>query len=194
MSDAADTSNLVAPRGCVKIDGGQIREALDAGVQLAQSNGLDSPSIQDAVWELIREAVATLKSLPDRERQWLSSVSRSAWPDIPQPIRDQIAMFNARVEHNKENSGDKIDIYDRTVMRHVASAQALDRMLLVLDWLRLARTKNTKRDRQIVLALAGGMPPGRARRRFMPHASSAQAVRHVRSRVLRQIEDKLSSR
>lgn len=114
MSDAADTSNLVAPRGCVKIDGGQIREALDAGVQLARSNGLDSPSIQDAVWELIREAVATLKSLPDRERQWLSSVSRSAWPDIPQPIRDQIAMFNARVEHNKENPGDKIDIYDRT--------------------------------------------------------------------------------
>ncbi|MBB4267718.1 hypothetical protein [Roseospira visakhapatnamensis] len=53
-----------------------------AGASLARDHGMSDPCPETIAWELLIEAADTLKCLPDRERGWLASCDRSAWPPV----------------------------------------------------------------------------------------------------------------
>ena len=55
-----------------------IKSLFEAGRRLAGGNhGTSTPSHEEIVWELLLEAFATLKTLPDPERRFLRSGTRS---------------------------------------------------------------------------------------------------------------------
>jgi hypothetical protein len=55
---------------------------VDHGAALARFNGVTNPTPEDGAWELLIEAADTLRRLPDRERAWLVSAERCAWPPM----------------------------------------------------------------------------------------------------------------
>ncbi len=59
-----------------------LADLMAAGTALARDHGVADPGLEAVAWELLLEAADTLKRLPDRERGWLATCDRSAWPSV----------------------------------------------------------------------------------------------------------------
>jgi len=142
------------------------------------------------VWRLLQDAVDTLSRLPDRERVWLSSAERAAWPQVIHTPQEHYEAELQRIVELKEEP-------EKTKLRRLAVTDptAINRMLVALDWLRFVTAynfKNIKRDKKIVLALASGQSESYVARWIMG-ARTPQAAHHVKNKVVGQIALALKS-
>jgi hypothetical protein len=127
--------------------------AVAHGLKLAAAGGKAAPGLRDAAWELLLEAGDTLKRLPDRERGWLTAAARAHWPGS---LSDAVGQTAAA---------------DTTRLRlGPASAEAIDHLDTVLNWLPLAAGRNPKRPNHanrevgVLFGLACGLRVARLQR------------------------------
>lgn len=130
------------------------RSMINHGLELAAKAGHPDPRLGDAVWELILEAMETLRRLPDREIGWLKSAERSHMPDM---IRKLVEEFGAEVEHIAMGEGPR----ETVVHPGPPSKGAIDRAEIVLnDWYQLGgSSRKARRNAQTLYLLAAGVPP-----------------------------------
>lgn len=149
-----------------------LQAMIDTGYDLAMENGSPDPTLHDAVWELMVEAADTSRRLPDRERGWLLSCERCAWPETVRTIVEEFAKAVSRG-----------GIWEAmTVHRGPPSAAAIDRMDEVLGWLNAVESKNRKRDLKVLYALSAGVPVRKVRALY--GGLGRQTVYDIRARGL----------
>jgi hypothetical protein len=155
----------------------ETRKAIDWGIHKIWEK--DDPSLRDVIWFCLQDAVSTMKRWPDRERGWLASADRSQWPEIVHSIQE---LYEAELQRlidakmsKEEAPPPRLTITDPT---------AKNRALTVLGWLRFVQGKNVRRDRQVVLALAGGASLKSIRHQLMTRVDTDRAVYMVRDKVL----------
>ena len=153
------------------------RSALVHGRVLAKSAGCDAPSLRDALWELLMEAADTLSRLPNRERGWLTAASRAHWPDFVRQYDDSLR-------------GGQAATGTTTLRRSPASAEAIDRMDIVLAWLPLAGGRNPRRDLAVLFGLACGAKVAVLRRRF---GCGRRTIYDIRDRALKRLSVRISA-
>ena len=151
----------------------RIEAAVAEGLQLARQAGRESPTLRDAVWELLLEAADTLRRLPNRERGWLTAAARAHWPDY---VRNTAEEFAGAVGAER---GGPVRLRPTP-----ASAAAIDRMDTVLLWLPRAGGANPRRDVAILFGLACGLRVAALRQRF---GCGRRTVYDVRDRGLARI-------
>lgn len=161
------------------------RRALQQGVELLASEGLSSPTLRAVIWRLTEEAVETLARLPDREQSWLYANQRSIWPELARPREDcrkiewEIAMEQLAGVRGRDSSASMPRFA-------ISDPSAIDRMLVVLGWMRYFRSKNMRRDRIVFLELASKTPPRFIKRHFWFGCSDG-TLRAVKERGLQHI-------
>lgn len=154
------------------------QRALEHGYRLAVENGIKQPEMADAVWELMIEAAATLRRLPDRESGWLRAADRSHWPEIVRRIAEQYEIAVERVK-------DGMDPYDAPRARVRPDLQQIDRMDVVFGWMSAMGAPGRKRrDIQVVFDLANGVPVRIIR---MRHRCGRSTVYDIRNRGIEKI-------
>ncbi|NIA70233.1 hypothetical protein HBA54_16625 [Pelagibius litoralis] len=134
------------------------------GYKLAEEAGRDQPSLKDAIWELLMEAADTLKRLPNRERGWLTATSRAHWPEV---VRDF------------DTGGSRSRVV--RLRRAPASAEAIDRMDEVLQWLVHAGGAKPQRDVGVLFGLACGLKVMSLKQRY---GCGRRTVYDIRDRSL----------
>lgn len=103
--------------------------------------------LRQAAERLVKRAILTLASVPDRERGWLASPKSS----LPEPVREAVESFG----------------WQRARARFAPTPTDLDRYLDVLAWLSwLGRQNDGKRNVQIITARAFGSPLWKLAQRF----------------------------
>jgi hypothetical protein len=163
--------------------------------RLLSERGLTHPTKQARIWWLMEDATETWRRLPDRERSW--HILRVMWPEVAREREECRA-----VEYERQNNINKgTDEYGK---RHKANFEAytprfaivdptaMDRAEIVYKWFRFVRAKNRHRDTAAFIALAGG-DGSRAAAREMGGRVTDYAVRRVKLKILRQIEEALST-
>lgn len=155
---------------------GRHRDVLLVGLRMCAEAGKAEPTVADAVWELLIEAADTLKRLPDRERRWLASGTRSSWP---RAIREYGEAFAAAVA-----SGGRWEPMSAGLAP--PSAGAIGRLETVMEWLIGASRRSPPRETNVAFALAAGVPVPAIRRRF---GIARRTVYALRDRGLRRIRD-----
>lgn len=149
-------------------------------VELEHGRRTISEALKLVVWKLLENAADTLARLPDRERVWLTSCDRAGWPEVVHSAQE---LYEANLQR-------LVDLREQTETRlprqAVTDPTAIPRMLTVLDWLQFVRGRRVKRDKMIVLAMAGGMSQNYAARRFMGD-KTGQAAYMVKQKVVAQI-------
>ena len=170
-------------RGALMAD---LVEIVAHGHRLARENGCEGPRLRDAVWELLIEAFATLKTLPDRERGWLLSCERSHHPGVVVE-NAELAQWEATLD--ALSLGEKIKLLGPVKLR--ALKLAVDRMDEVLMWPSMIRTKNRRRDVKVLVYLAGGVKVAQVRRIF---GLKRRNVYDIRDRGLAHIVVMVSER
>lgn len=140
--------------------------------------------LRDAVWRLLQDAADTLARLPDRERGWLLSADRAAWPEVWHSAQERYEAELQRLQDGKMSK-------EETPLRRgaITDPTAIPRMLTVLGWLQYVRARTPireKRDKLVVLAMAQGQTM-RSIRRLMLGDKSDGAARMVKQKVLGQI-------
>ncbi len=149
------------------------RDLLRHGLRLARARGLAEPGPREAVWELLVEAAETLARLPDRERRWLTSGTRSSHPDV---VHDLVEVFAAAVGRGG---------WDRTRVRPAPpSPGAISRLDRVLTWPAALTGRQRARDLRVLFALAAGVPVRVIRARL---GCGRQTVYDIRKRALDDI-------
>lgn len=167
---SAEANVLSAPRACGR-SMLRARLALKHGLRLAEEAGRAQPSLKDAVWELLMEAADTLKRLPNRERGWLTATSRAHWPAI---VRDVEESFNGAAGKGPRDSTVRYN-------RAPATADAIDRMDVVLVWLVHAGGRKPQRDVAVLFGLACGIKVATLRGRF---GCGRRTIYDIRDRAL----------
>ena len=158
MSHRSSPSNGKTARP-TRAERGRHRDVLRAGLRMCAEAGKAEPTVADAVWELLIEAADTLKRLPDRERRWLASGTRSSWP---QAIREYGETFAAAV-----GRGGRWEPMSAGL--GPPSAGAIGRLETVMEWLvRARRAVVVARDERRLRARrrgsrSGDTPPPRRR-------------------------------
>jgi len=151
-------------------DGRRIDAAIAGGLERAKAAGCPEPTLRDAVWQLLLEAGETLRRLPNRERGWLTAVSRSHWPDYLQRSADEMAVGRMA----GQRGGRPLP----------AQPEAIDRLDIVLLWLPHAGGANPRRDIGILFGLACGLKVAVLRRQF---GCGRRTVYDVRDRGIARI-------
>lgn len=111
------------------------RRWLTDGFRLTQARGL-APAPHTIIWQLILDAVTIIEGLPDQEKKWLTSGSRSGgWNMIGMTADDAREIERARLMTGMA-PGDHLK----------GSSQALDveRAVGVTEWLRYCQTPRLK--------------------------------------------------
>ena len=147
------------------------RLVLKHGLRLAEEAGRVRPSLRDAVWELLLEAADTLKRLPNRERGWLTARSRSHWPEFARNLDDA---FDGA-------AGQGARATPLRLRPAAASAEAIDRMDVVLLWLSHVGGTKPQRDLAVLFGLASGIRVASLRSRF---GCGRRTVYDIRDRAL----------
>lgn len=176
--------------------------ALLDGRELLRREGFPAPPTRAIVWRLLVDAFETLDRLPDKERGFLSSGEKSAWPEIYRPAIERFAtaasIYNdAQVMGNPSASrqiGMSQDDADWPVRVQLVIAEgAYDRMLLVLGWFRYVTGRRPRRDVEVAVALARGQPV-RQVRRIMGKETSDAAIYSIKWKVITQIMEAIGAR
>lgn len=142
------------------------------GLALAEANGRDQPTLEDAIWELLIEAAETLKRLPDRDRAFLAQGTRSAWPETVSRAVDAFATAVAK--------GGRWEQPPRPASP--PSAGAIDRLDDVMAW--FAAVRDSGRGRRRAGAGKGAAWSGPGRNAAVLFALAAGIpVAHIRARV-----------
>lgn len=169
----------------------ETRKALREGADMLRGEGNPRPSLKALIWRLLQDAAETLTRIPDRERAWLQSASRSAWPAIAHTAQEQ---FAAEVQRSTDARMSKDEgPLPRMV---ITDPSATRRMLTVLGWLRHVRAQSPykcKRDKIAIMFLAGGLSTTKVRIACFPRDSSDSAVAMVKQKVIAQIETAVNS-
>lgn len=131
-----------------------IRAVLDAGRALCEADGIEVPAMADIIWRLFREGADTLRRLPDRERGWLASGNRTAWPDIVFDAEDKRqAQEQFDVELSRVQSGQ--DPVEAVRLREgPPDRAAIGRVDIISGWHRHLAGNNRRRDWKILWLLA----------------------------------------
>lgn len=147
------------------------RLVLRHGLRLAKEAGRAQPNLKDAVWELLLEAADTLKRLPNRERGWLTARSRSHWPEFVRNLDDA---FDGAAGRGARAAALRL-------RPAAASAEAIDRMDVVLLWLSHVGGAKPQRDLAVLFGLASGVRVATLRSRF---GCGRRTVYDIRDRAL----------
>lgn len=166
----AEARVMQPPRACGR-SMLRARLALKHGLRLAKEAGRAQPSLKDAVWELLMEAADTLARLPNRERGWLTATSRAHWPAI---VRDVEEVFNDAAGKGPRGSAVRYN-------QAPATAEAIDRMDVVLVWLVHAGGRKPQRDVAVLFGLACGIRVAALRSRF---GCGRRTIYDIRDRAL----------
>lgn len=159
------------------------RKALRQGADILRQEGLPTPSLKAIVWRLLQDAVETLGRMPDRERAWLTSAARSAWPAVWHTPQEQ---FEAEVHRLTDLKMSKEEAPLPKLA--ITDPSAPGRMLIVLGWLKYVQSRNPVRDKGVVMDLARGIGPSKVRHRYFRADSSESSVSWVKQRSVAQIE------
>jgi len=126
----------------------QILRWLQHGASLALREKGEAASHRDVIWKLIEDAIESINKLPDQERRWLSSGTRSGgWGQVGEEARDI-----RELEKNRVLSGMKIADGDATYSPQSAD---IDRAMGVLEWLNaLHQHRNGDRLKKAAVLLA----------------------------------------
>lgn len=132
------------------------RQVVEAGRLMCEADGMEDPSLPDVVWALFREGADTLRRLPDRERGWLSSGNRTAWPGIVYDAEDKRqAQEQFDVELARVQSGQ--DPVEAVRLREgPPDRAAIGRVEVISGWHRYLAGTNRRRDWKILWLLAAG--------------------------------------
>lgn len=176
----------IAPRPPSREEVASARKAIQQGHDILRAEGLTKPPLKIVIWRLMQDAVETLKRMPDRERAWLSSAARSAWPAVVHTAQE---MFEAEVHRLTDL---KMSKEEAPLPRlSITDPSAPSRMLTVLGWLRFMQGKNLVRDKGVIMELAAGIGPSKVRYRYFRGDSSESTVRWVKQKSVAQIEQAL---
>ncbi|MET4359923.1 hypothetical protein ABIB06_000495 [Bradyrhizobium sp. LB8.2] len=110
----------------------EIDDALDwlaHGAELARDLRGDKAKHQDAIWQLLVEAVEVIDKAPDQERQWLTSGTRSSWKSPGLSRAELIDLERIRFLNSMKP-------YDAEQTRYSSQWDDEERALGVLAWLR----------------------------------------------------------
>lgn len=168
----------------------EAKRALREGVELLRQEGRCTPSLQAVVWRLLQDAAETLSRIEDPEQKWRRSGLISNWPPVIHTAKED---FEAETFRQAKLREDKRDT--RLPRLGLSDPRAESRMMTVLGWLQHVRSRSpylVKRDKLVVLALAGGLGPKRTRMIFFPPDTSDSAVNMVKRKVLWHIARGLS--
>jgi hypothetical protein len=153
-----------------------LRPAFKEAVKVLLADGAEAVTPADLVFCVLRQAMDTLRRMPDREAAWLYG-QRGFWPEITHNYAERFAAYEQEMQAvmSGEVSGD-------SQRKIAASPQAIQRMHLVFDLFPylIVGTKR-RRDYRILCGLAGGTPAPRLAR------ESACSVRAVWDRKLFQV-------
>lgn len=131
-------------------------EILDIGAQAALADSDVPPRPGDVVWYAIREAMDTLRRLPDREAGWLYAL-RGAFPEVALDHKDALEAFETMVQRLAlgEVAAEDVEV------RRPPSPKAISRMEVIFGWHRYLRGKAKRRDWKILGLLGSGMAAAR---------------------------------
>jgi hypothetical protein len=159
----------------------EAKKALREGMDMLRSEGHPTASLQAVVWRLLQDATLTLSQIQDPEQRWRRGLA-AAWPPVLHTAQEQNEAEVFRLTRLKEDKRDT-----RLLRLGLSDPRAETRMLTVLSWLSHIRARTphlVKRDKLVVLALAGGLGPKRTRMLFFPPDTSDSAVNMVKRKVL----------
>lgn len=132
-------------------------QALHIALLVGRTELKEPPRPGDIVWFAIREAMATLNRLPDREAGWLYTF-RCTHPEIMHDQADKIEAYETMLERVRIGEEPVAVLVPRAPP---PTAQAISRMEAVLTWGALmkptGRKGNPRRDWKIITQLAAGM-------------------------------------
>lgn len=141
-------------------------------------------TVPGLVWWLFQEAMETHRRLRDPETRYLTAGERVGWPTVvhtPQEIWEAELQRLIDTKMSREEAPlPRLAISDPT---------AEERMLTVLGWLKFTKGKTehqVRRDRNVFLALAKGMPPRVVKRYFHGYCADS-TVKMTKQRVLQHI-------
>jgi hypothetical protein len=167
----------------------ETRKALREGIDMLRREGSPKPSLRALIWRLLQDAAETMARLPDNERRFLLAGDRIGWPEV---IHTEQERFEAEVHRltdlkmsKEEGPPPRLSITDPS---------APSRALTVYGWLRHVRARTLRglrRDKCVVIGLAGGLSPRRIRVMYFPRDAGDSAVTMVKQKVLSQLEDAL---
>jgi len=167
----------------------ETRKALREGIDMLRREGNARPSLRALIWRLLQDAAETMARLPDNERRFLLAGDRIGWPDVMHTPQEQ---FEAEVERMRELGESKTEAPIPRLQ--VTDPSAPSRALTVYGWLRHVRARTLRglrRDKCVVIGLAGGLSPRRIRVMYFPREAGDSAVTMVKQKVLSQLEDAL---
>lgn len=153
---------------------------VEHGRVLAIEAGRQEPTLRDAIWELMMEAAATLRRLPDREIGWLKAAERS---NMPEYLHEREEIFAAAVARGGQYEAPKVRMGP-------PDAAAIDRMDAMLAMLNVITGRDRRREIGVVFALASGLPVRIIRFRFGYQRS---AIYKIRDRGLDKIEQHVTA-
>lgn len=165
------------------------KKAVEQGRDLLRWEGSPSPTHQAVIWRLLIDAVETLQNLKDPETRWRNG-SHILWPTVMHSSQEMFEAETFRLTVLKEERGQP-----PPPRLGNSDSEAEPRMMTVLSWLKHIHSRSphlVKRDKMIVLSLASGKGPLRTRMAYFPHDTSDSAVRWVKFKALRQIEEALT--
>lgn len=166
------------------LDRAKIQDALSYGERYCEEEGLPVTDTE-IVWQLLCEAATTERALPDREKQWLMTADRSGMPDCQHTkaeLIEQWATMVARVAAGMESK-------EVLAVRGPApSAAAIDRMMVVMPWLRYVpagrKHGQKQRNQRVLWAMAGGRSGGEVGRAVGLDRRSVSGIKTMCVRVI----------
>ncbi|BBO04450.1 hypothetical protein SG09_38000 [Bradyrhizobium ottawaense] len=152
---------------------------LSHGAELAYDLKATRAKHSDVVWQLLVEAIETIDKMPDQEKRWLSSGSRSGWRSPGLSRADLVDLERIRLLS-------AIKPFDDDVTRLLPQGRDEDRALGVLEWLRWVNAaRSGDRLSRAATALARGGDSEIVQRIYCPgRKPNRQNVREVKVRTI----------
>jgi hypothetical protein len=151
---------------------------LDHGVELAREKYGASATYRHVLWLLIHEALDLLDRVPDQEKRWLSSGTRSGgWSSVGMTREELLEIERLRVMASMMP-------FDGAT-RYQPQRNEVDRSLGILEWLRWCSKGDDHSLQKAVVLLAKGAEdaavkafskPGRTRLRQVGYEIRTQAI------------------
>lgn len=152
---------------------------LSHGAELAYDLKATRAKHSDVVWQLLVEPIETIGKMPDQEKRWLSSGSRSGWRSPGLSRADLVDLERIRLLS-------AIRPFDDDVTRLLPQGRDEDRALGVLEWLRWVNAaRSGDRLSRAATALARGGDSEIVQRIYCPgRKPNRQNVREVKVRTI----------
>ena len=122
------------------------------------------------IWALLKDAMEVMSRIRNREVQWLLSGDRGHWPEIVRRWKELYEIELTRIVS-------RLSEYDSAPTRLAEPSDAeVDRMLVTLSFLRFLSSRDPRRMRDCVLAMAAGAPSTRVAAMWRPGQKVARNV------------------